>query len=119
MRSPKSPKILIKNMSYVAPENFDGSYRNIDVVISYKDGRPSKELRGLAVCLSSGILRGLVAAIPSEGLAKDWHVLTNRAECDRLNVNPYQVMRELTPESCILRLGDNPHGVTATEPNLC
>jgi hypothetical protein len=97
-------------------DDFDGSYRNIDIQISYPDGRPKKQLKELAVCKTSGLLSGWCKALPSKGFAKDgWRPVVNSAACLAQNIDPAEVARTGLPESCILKLGKNPGGVNVEE----
>jgi hypothetical protein len=103
----------------LSPDDFGGAYRNIDVTISYADGRPSKQLKELAVCKTSGLLSGWCKALPSKGFAQDgWRPVVNSAECIRRGIEPTDVAKTASPESCILRLGENSCGITVKEDVL-
>jgi hypothetical protein len=100
----------------LSPDDFGGAYRNLDVTVSYADGRPSRQLKELVVCKSSGLLSGWCKALPSKGFDQDgWRPVVNSAECLAQGIDPVEVAKAATPESCILRLGENPCGVTVKE----
>jgi hypothetical protein len=98
-----------------ATDDFNGAYREIDVLIEYSDGRPSKTFRGLAICRKSGLISSRTLAKPEHGIEAGWNCAINQSECDRLGITMWQVMRDRAPESCLMRLGNNPGGVTVSE----
>ena len=86
--------------------------KSITAIFTYNDGRLTRELNGIEVCLQTGILysqstaRGPVKA----GL----NVLVNGVECKVQGLDPLQVMANQSPKSCLMQIGENP-GCVVTE----
>jgi hypothetical protein len=90
---------------------------NAEIKITYADGKPAKMLRGVMVCESTGVLRANTTARPEMGIKAGCNVLVNSIECQRLGLDPVQVMRDQGPIECLLKIGENPGGITASLPD--
>jgi hypothetical protein len=88
---------------------------NAEIKITYTDGKPAKMLRGVTVCESTGVLTAKTAARPDQGIKAGYNVLVNSIECQRLGIDPVQVIRDQGPIECILKIGANPGGIGAPQ----
>jgi hypothetical protein len=105
---------------FEAIEDFGGAYSQINIEVTYADGRPPRTMQAVTVCNSSGLLSALTTARPELGVAAGFNVFVNVVACNRLGIDPAQAMRDQGPRECVLYLGENPDGVTvqkiAVEP---
>lgn len=99
----------------MAIEDWGGTCKEMDILVEYADGRPSKKLHGVMVCRSTGLISAKSTARPEHGIKEGYNVLINGEQCKLQGVDTFEVMRTLTPTDCCIKFGKNPCGITVTE----